>query len=335
MKYFVFIFSVLFQLINSQVHAHYHPFNDSFEFGINNWYKNIVLTPTPKQPTRTAILIIAPPEISNCPIGYRWMLGKKVWEQYMNSHPDIDCYFLESTYPCPTKALNNQAWAEKNTIYVGDLWYEKHGTDRILHKTIAALELLLPYYTHFIRTNLNTFLSLPAVHDYMSTHHQSMYTTPLWQNEWYAVGYGIICTSDVAAHIVREYRRLESLEEPLIDCFHSDDCALISLATGVWPLTKRNPFRCCPSLPLGIRQIMSTDSVDVIPFNPYGAFLTPPISLESAINRSNQTPNTLMLYRIKGGLNLNELAQLYQHLLFKYYPELSQINLTEYIKSFP
>lgn len=336
MKFFIFISSVLFKIIH--LHAHYHPFNDTLfpNPGLNHWEKNTLLIPTPKQYTRTAVLIITPPTISNCDIGYRWMLGKKTWEQYMNSHPDIDCYFLQSTYPCPTKMIDNQVWLEKNTIYIGDWWYEKYGNDRILYKTIAALEFLLPYYTHFIRTNLNTFLNLSAVHEYMSTHHQSMYTTPLWESEWYAIGYSIICTADIAAHIVSEYKRLENLGETLIDCYHADDCALTALATGVMPLSKKekNPFRGHPSLPLGTRQLMSTDALNTKSFTPYGALLIPPISLEDAIDRSNQTPNTLMLYRTRGGLNLNELAKLYQHLLFKYYPNLSHIDLAEYIKSF-
>lgn len=296
-----------------------------------NWGKNEVLTSTERRPARTAILIIAPPKIGNCYASKRWKIGKKTWEQYMNSHPNVDCYFIQCTNPDQNREDSNQVWLEGNTIYVGDWEYAKHGNDRILHKTIAAMEWLLPNYTHFIRTNLNTFINLKNVNEYMETHHQSFYTTPIWQSEWYTVGYSIMYTADVAAHIVSEYKQLVAREDRIIMSPHlSDDCAMTALATGVWPLDVIHPFRCCPTLPFGTRQLMCPESLLTTRLSTYGAFLLPPISLKTAIKYCNMGPETMMLYRIREGLSLSELGQFYQYLLEKIYPEVPTVNVVEY-----
>ena len=250
----------------------------------------------------------------------------------MNCIPDVDCYFLQSTYP--RDASLEQVWIEGNTIYVGDEWFKQHGNDRILYKTILALEKLLPNYTHFFRTNLNSFLNLKSLQKYATNHHQSFYTTPLWQNGWYTIGYGILFTADVAAHIVHEYRRLEGQE--LVSCFYADDAVLTSLATGVYPYDPADhPFQCCPTLPRGIRQLMSLESLSATRLSRYGAILLPPISLHTALQYCDQAADTVILYRIREGFHLNELAELYEHLLHKIYPELSPTNLVEYAQSLP
>ncbi len=296
---------------------------------LHDWKKNTVIPSTARKPARTAILIIAPPVMGNCPISNRWKLGKKVWEQYMQSNPNVDCYFLV----CAKPRQDEQIWLEENTIYVGDAWYEETGCDRLLHKTVAALEWLLPKYTHFIRTNINTFFDLESVNDYMETHHQSFYSIPFWQSAWYTLGYGIIFTADVADHIVKEYRRLDSIGEELISPYHSDDGALTSLATGVWPYDKIHPFRCCPTLPFGIRQLMTADSFSANRLTEYGALLTPPITLNEAIYYSYIAAPTVMLYRTREGFTLKELAQFYEYVLQKNYPELPPVDLVNYVES--
>ncbi len=58
-----------------------------------------LLQPTERKPARTAVLIMSPPDMLN--LNYyrdcRWLLGKKVWEQYMKAVPNVDCYFLQNT----------------------------------------------------------------------------------------------------------------------------------------------------------------------------------------------------------------------------------------------
>lgn len=338
MKPFVFLF---FLLCSFSLHAKKQ---ETFKKDISypHWERNMVLKPTERKEARTAILIIAPPAMGNSFVENRWKIGKKVWEQYMNSHSNVDCYFVQSAHRNPELAELDQVTVEGNTIYVGDWWYDKCGADRILHKTIVAMEHLLPHYTHFVRTNLNTFLDLKSVNEYMETHHQSLYTTPLWQSAWYAIGYGIVYTADVGTHIVKEYRRLEAMQEELISTAHADDSALTALATGVWPYDKEHPFRCCSSLSFRVRQLMCEKSLSLSEKDPsgdrlcrYGALLLPPISLEKALEQCRKAPSTMMLYRSREGLNLNELAQFYGYLLHKTYPELSCINLEEYVSSLP
>ena len=300
---------------------------------LRSWIGRPQLLPsTEEKPARTAVLIIAPPQVNTSYTDCRWQLGKKVWEQYMNSIPDVDCYFLQSRYPREQDL--EQVWIEGNTIYIGDEWYKQYGNDRILHKTIVAIEKLLPDYTHFVRTNLNSFVNLKALRQYTRTHHRSMYTAFLWENQWYTLGYGILFTADVAAHLVSEYRRLEGLA--IVSCYRADDCTLTSLAVGLDP---EDPvgyrFRCCPTLTSGIRQLMCKESLSATRLSPYGVMLRPPISLESAKEYCDQAADTVMLYRIREGFDLEELAALYTHLLHKIYPELSGDNLVEYAGSLP
>lgn len=324
-KFFFFFLCVLIQC-NSYANYSYsvHP------KGKHDWdpQLNVILEATERRPARTAVLIIAPPNFGNDFTGRRWKLGQKVWEKYMHAVPDVDCYFLQSA--SPRSGHTEQVWLEGNTIYVGDPWYAQHGEDRILNKTIAAIEFLLPYYTHFVRTNINSFFNLKSVSEYCETHHQNMYTGPIWQGEWYVLGYGILFTADVAEHIANEYRRLEGLD--IVSNNRSDDCVLTSLATGVYPLNDaEHQFECSTYLPFGVRQLMSWESFSSKRLSEYGALLLPPISLEQAIKYCDKAPSTLMLYRIREGLDLSDLAQLYQYLLHKIYPELTPIDLSDYV----
>lgn len=138
----------------------------------------------------------------------------------------------------------------------------------------------------------------------------------------------------MAAHIVKEYRRFEGLE--IVSPYRADDCTLTSLATGIWPFDPvEHVFRCCPTLPAGIRQLMSEESLATTRLSPYAALLLPPISLDKAIDYCNQDPNTRILYRIREGLDLDQLAQFYEYLLDKIYPSISRTNLVEYARSLP
>ena len=292
-------------------HAQEHP--------MRNWNpdKVEILQSAKKKSSRTAILIIEPPIMN--PNDYteaRWTLGKKSWERYMNAVSNVDCYFIKSI--CPKTPGKQEILLDGNTIYVCDPWYEEHGNDRILHKTIQAMEFLLPKYTHFIRTNLNTFIDLKAVKEYTKTHYQSMYTGPIWEKNWYVYGYGILISKDVARHMVKEYHRLEGQE--CVNCSHADDCQLASLATGIDPYgTETNTFRCCPTLPKGIRQIMCKETDTIPRLNKYGAYLLPPITLSEALHYCDIAPKTGMVYRIREGLSLEELTQLYDYLIKKTY----------------
>lgn len=305
--------------------------NLRYECNGMQWKRGVILAPTEKKPARTAILIIAPPKINNSAVEIRWKLGKKAWEQYMNSHPNVDCYFIQSS--CYKKDSNETAWIEGNTIYVGDSWYENSKNDRLLNKTVKALELLLPNYTHFFRTNLNTFFNLKNLNNYAETHHQSMFTTPLWENAWYTIGYAILFTKDVASHLCEEYERLDKAGEELISCYHSDDGAITALATGIWPYNNPHPFRCCPSLTLGVRQLMCESSWSTSRFARYGVLLTPLRSVDEAITICEKASPDVILYRTRDGLTLRQIAQFYDYIFRKTYPELPEFSFVEYLNS--
>jgi hypothetical protein len=301
---------------------------------ISNWRNCVVLQPTEKKTAKTAVLIIACPTYGKDPVTSRWNLGKKVWEQYMNSHPQVDCYFLVPRYSIDSK---EDVTLEENTIYVDVShfsidWQDRPHVDYILHKTIKAIEYLLPKkYTHYIRTNLNAFVNLKNINEYNEIHHESMYSTPIWQEAWYTIGYSIFFTSDVAQHMVNEYNRLYSVREDFITPYRADDGALTSLATGVWPYG-RNPFQCSPKLRLGTRQVMCEDSLLSKRFSKYGLLLTPLKSLSEGIKFCEEASPTVMLYRIKDDLNNLELAELYEYLLNKTYPNLNRINIVDFFK---
>lgn len=323
-----------FESIDSDISKHNHKRKrHKTKRSVNNWTSWEILNVTPKMSAKTAVLIIAPPKYGNSFVENRWSLGKKTWEQYMNSNPDVDCYFLTSAPLRKDKNDSDQVWIEGNTIYVGDIYQEKYGNDRLLYKTIKALNYLLPYYTHFIRTNLNTFFNLASVSEYMGTHSTSMFSTPLWEKSWFAIGYGIIFTKDVAEHIINEYNRLESIGSELVSYNQADDCVITSLATGICPHVGEGHFRCCSALQFGTRQLMCTEAYSAGRISKYGVCLMPPITLSLAMQYCELAGITPMLYRNREGFTLEEIAKLYEYLLHKIYPEIVHDSLLQYVES--
>ena len=309
-----------------------------------------ILDPTERKPARIAVLVMTPPDHDmqnpNCYTVCRWHLGKKVWEQYMNSHPNVDCYFLQDEKLA--EGASKQIWIEGNTIYVGEELYVGYG--HTVSRTAAALEKLLPQYTHFFRTNVNAFVNLKLLNEYAETHHRSMFTGPLWQQPfWYLLGYGLLFTADVATHIVNEYKRLEG--SYIVSHYVPEDVALTALITGIFPYydyikqhnlqngfnkEKENlQFTCCPTLPVGVRQLMCGASFSTTRLSLYGVQLAPAPSFEEAIYYCNAGMNTAILYRMRGGFDLDKMAELYEYLLDNIYPELPKIDLVEFAESLP
>ena len=256
----------------------------------------------------------------------------------MNALPNVDCYFLQDAKL--REGASEQTWIEGNTIFVGCDSDEDPGIQ--LSKTIEALEQLLPNYTHFFRTNINTFVNLKALNEYAETHHQSMFTGPLWHKAWYLYGFGVLFSADVATHIVNEYRRLEgscvfSSDPPL-----AEDALLGALATGVFPfyghvghVSGAPEFTCCPTLPLGVRQLMCGLSFTAPRLSTYGVQLYPAPSFEQMINYCSRGLKRAIMYRIRSGYDLDKLAEVYGYVLDNIYPELPKFDLVEYAKSLP
>lgn len=294
--------------------------NNLYKRPLAAWSRTAVLKQQLPKKAKTAILIISPLCFADGPIENRWKLGKEVWERYMNSRSDVDCYFITCT--APKKDSSEEVWQEGNTIYVADRWTEETGLDKLLHKTVRVLKWLEGKYTHYIRTNINTFFNVKNVASFAERYSQSFFTTPLWENCWYAIGYSIFFTSDVAKHIVSQYQKLESEGEELISPYHSDDGALTALATGIFPEVKNHPFRCCPTLKPGVRQLLCPKSLTTKRLSRFGALFTPLSSLAEAKTLFDMSGNEVILYRTRDGLSYGELKEFYEYMMKRIYPGL-------------
>jgi len=122
----------------------------------------------------------------------------------------------------------------------------------------------------------------------------------------------------------------------------AEDAILASLATGVFLYyddigqVKGDPeFICCPALPLGVRQLMCGLSLTTTRLSMYGVQLAPAPSFEQAIDYCNGALPRAILYRIRGGFDLDKLAEVYEYLLNNIYPELPKFDLVEFAKSLP
>ena len=145
---------------------------------------------------RVAVLIISSDEKQ------RWILEKSIWKQYMNSHEEVDCFFLETDLSLPSKSVK----VSDNLIKVG---CEDGIMKGIFRKTILALQHLENKYDFYIRTNLSTFwrfdLLLPFLHD--------IYKKDVFYGGWawkeltenqYISGFSIIVNKKVCNLLVKE-----------------------------------------------------------------------------------------------------------------------------------
>lgn len=89
---------------------------------------------------KICILIISAPNLDD-----RWKREKELWYKYMNSNPNIDCYFIECN---ENQEYNDNILVTKckESIYPG-----------IILKTINSLKTVRNKYDFYIRTNLSTF----------------------------------------------------------------------------------------------------------------------------------------------------------------------------------
>lgn len=149
---FLFIYLFLSMAIAFAENTSTHESGDNTSLTLSpmlqEWKTSKVIGPSPKTFARTAVLIIAPTQFPTCAVGKRWSLGKAMWEQHMSAVPNVDCFNLVTTSSRKDRDESNQVWIEGNTIYVGDVYQEQFGNDRLAYKTDAALKFLEPHYTH-------------------------------------------------------------------------------------------------------------------------------------------------------------------------------------------
>jgi hypothetical protein len=242
------------------------------------WEKVEVILETPAKPVKPAVLIIHPSG-NGSTASMRALAGllvKKLGEIHECS-PKADCYFIKCTKSDQLLFKGGKVIQSGNDLYVPDPSY-LYGQDDFLYKTVQSMDYLIPKgYTHFFRTNLNVFLNLKVLNQYLETHACSMYTTFI--NEmWYLVGYSILYSSDVAQHIVSESKRISGTRDIKNRLHHAicpDDAGLCMLALGVQygHSSKQHPFRCCRAPTPGVSQRMCESFKEHNRYTRYGMLL--------------------------------------------------------------
>ena len=94
---------------------------------------------------------------------------REVWRTYMKSHPEVDCYFIESRSR-PDRGFGPSLFAptlSSDTLTLRGV--ERYGT--IYGKTIEALEFMLArrQYDYVVRTNLSSVWDFRVLRTYLET----------------------------------------------------------------------------------------------------------------------------------------------------------------------
>jgi len=99
--------------------------------------------------------------------------------------------------------------------------------------------------------------------------------------------------------------------------------------------TEFHPFIPYKRLPAYTRQCMCSSSMvwGAKRFSKYGLLLDPLESLDQAFKLCELASPDVMLYRVKGSLQLIEYAKFYTYLLERIYPDLECINLEDYVNT--
>lgn len=152
---------------------------------------------------------------------------REVWRSYMKSHPEVDCYFIESRPLVFLPTLSSDTLTLRGV--------ERYGT--IYGKTIEALEYFLKRrpYDYIIRTNLSSVWDFRVLRAYLETQPRSqLYAGQTGINPdtgiAFASGAGILMSRDVAHALVANARVGYSLQA-------FDDVAIAKtlLASGLGP----------------------------------------------------------------------------------------------------
>jgi len=123
---------------------------------------------------------------------------RAVWTSYMNSHPNVDCWFVTAS-PLVLFPTRN-----RTTLTVRGI--ERYG--RIFAKTVDALQFCLSHgsYSYVVRTNLSSVWDFKQLLAYLGTApRERFYAGHVIQHTSglpYASGAGIVMSEDVARTLV-------------------------------------------------------------------------------------------------------------------------------------
>jgi hypothetical protein len=152
---------------------------------------------------------------------------REVWRTYMKSHPEVDCYFIESRPLVFLPTLTPDTLALRGV--------ERYGT--IYRKTIEAIEYFFRRrpYDYVVRTNLSSVWDFRRLRDYLETQPRTgLYAGQVGLNPdtgiAFASGAGILMSPDVARTLV-----VNAAIGRSIQAFDDVAIAKALLASGISP----------------------------------------------------------------------------------------------------
>ena len=157
---------------------------------------------------KVLVLILSSPNVN--PV---YKLHKEIWGKYMNSHPDISCFFME--YTENTENAENAENAENTVkIQVKDNHIFINGKESVIpgcyNKTLDSLEYFINNnvveYDFIIRTNLSSLWNFRALIKHLETlPREKLYYGAIGysDNVKFASGSGFIITPDVAKILLK------------------------------------------------------------------------------------------------------------------------------------
>lgn len=131
---------------------------------------------------------------------------REVWSLYMNSNPQIECYFIQYR--------DGPQEIEGNTFWLTG----KESFEKIISKTIDSLDYFLKKssYDFIVRTNLSSVWNFKVLLKYLeSLPRQRVYNSFLgnYKNIIFAAGCGYIITPDVADLLIKNRQIAETFPE--------------------------------------------------------------------------------------------------------------------------
>jgi hypothetical protein len=133
-------------------------------------------------------------ELKAIQIYRRWIIGYNYWKKIINKNDNIDIFFIRTSY------ILNQPYEIHNNI-ITIKYNEKYG--HIIYKTLKCLELFQNKYDYIVRTNVNTFIDLTKLNQFIQTlNNTNVFTSPFWEGGNYPFGYFILISNDIANHII-------------------------------------------------------------------------------------------------------------------------------------
>lgn len=173
----------------------------------------------------------------------RWHVGREVW-MAQPKHPRAHVYFVKySAFVQEGAILESYLSPYVTELVVGVMpkAWSSHAS-HITYKSAKAFEYLARrQYTYVVRGHVNVYISVPRLFRYLDTEApaEKLYTSPFWQGGYYAYGYFVLMSADVADWIAHQAARGLLIAAALATKTHAnitgpprEGAELAALATG-------------------------------------------------------------------------------------------------------